>query len=195
MTPDEIALVKDSFAQVVPIKEKAAELFYARLFEIDPTTRPLFADADIRKQGTKLMAALAMVVGGLDRPETIVPAAQDLARRHVGYGVTEAQYGSVGAALLWTLGQGLGAGFTPAVEAAWTSAYTLLSGVMIAAARALKPDSAKQLLGGGTCSARAPGNGRCDGNPRAHPSPSRRQAGGCSRPAGSAPGRRSRIHS
>ena len=135
MTPDEIAGVQASFKQVVPIKDEAAALFYGRLFEIDPTTPPLFAGTDMKEQGAKLMATLGMVVAGLSRPETIVPAAQALAVRHVGYGVTRAQYASVGAALLWTLEQGLGpAAYTPEVAAAWTSAYTLLSTVMIDAA-------------------------------------------------------------
>ena len=136
MTPEQITLVQDSFAKVEPIREKAAELFYARLWETDPSTVPLFAKSDMLLQGHKLMAALALVVNGLTKPETVIPVAQAMARRHVGYGVTPAQYDSVGAALLWTLGQGLGAGFTPEVEAAWTAAYALLSGVMIDAAYA-----------------------------------------------------------
>jgi hemoglobin-like flavoprotein len=136
MTPVQVALVQDSFAKVVPIKEAAAGLFYGRLFEIDPATPPLFARSDLALQGQKLMATLAFVVAGLTRLETVVPAAEALARRHVGYGVTEAMYGSVGAALLWTLGQGLGEGFTPEIEAAWTAAYGLLAGAMIAAAQA-----------------------------------------------------------
>jgi hemoglobin-like flavoprotein len=86
------------------------------------------------EQGAKLMATLGMVVGALNRPETVIPAAQALAVKHVGYGVTKPQYASVGAALLWTLEQGLGAGYTPDVAAAWASAYRLLSGVIIAAA-------------------------------------------------------------
>ena len=136
MTPAQVALVQDSFAKVMPIRNAAAGLFYGRLFELDPATKPLFAKADMAEQGQKLMATLGMVVAGLARPETVVPAAQALAKRHVGYGVTEAQYATVGAALLWTLGQGLGDGFTPEVEAAWAAAYTLLSGVMIDAAKA-----------------------------------------------------------
>ncbi|MDO9713300.1 globin family protein [Paracraurococcus lichenis] len=136
MTPTQVALVQDSFAKVVPIREAAANLFYNRLFEIDPGTRPLFTRSDMGAQGAKLMATLATVVNGLSRPETVVPAAQALAKRHVGYGVTEAHYASVGAALLWTLGQGLGEAFTPAVEEAWTAAYALLSGVMMEAAKA-----------------------------------------------------------
>jgi nitric oxide dioxygenase len=85
-------------------------------------------------QGHKLMAALALVVNGLNRPESVIPVAQDMARRHLGYGVTRQHYGSVGDALLWTLGQALEPDFAPEVEAAWVTAYELLSGVMIEAA-------------------------------------------------------------
>jgi hemoglobin-like flavoprotein len=134
MTPEQIALVRDSFKQVLPIKEQAAELFYNRLFEIAPETKPLFK-GDIRSQGAKLMAALAMVVNALDRLDTVLAPVKDMARRHVHYGVTEAHYASVGEALLWTLEKGLGDAFTPAVKSAWATAYGALSGVMIAAAR------------------------------------------------------------
>ena len=136
MTPAQATLVQDSFAKVVPIADAAAGLFYGRLFALDPATQPLFAKADMAEQGQKLMATRGMVVAGLARPATVVPAAQALAVRHVAYGVTEAQYATVGAALLWTLSQGLGAGFTPEVEAAWAAAYALLSGVMLDAAKA-----------------------------------------------------------
>jgi hemoglobin-like flavoprotein len=134
MTPDQATLVQDSFRLVVPIKDQAAALFYGRLFELDPSTRALFTSTDMAEQGAKLMATIGFVVAGLKRPAEVVPAAQALAKRHVGYGVKEAHYATVGAALLWTLGQGLGEAFTPEVEAAWTAAYTLLADVMIAAA-------------------------------------------------------------
>lgn len=80
------------------------------------------------------MAALTAVVTGLDHIEAVVPVAQDLAKRHVAYGVKPAHYPLVGAALLWTLGQGLGDEFTPELSAAWAAAYSTLSEVMIAAA-------------------------------------------------------------
>ncbi|PWC42802.1 globin family protein [Azospirillum sp. TSO22-1] len=134
MTPEQIALIRDSFKHVVPIRDQAADLFYTRLFEIAPETRSLFR-SDIRTQGVKLMAALTMVVNSLDRLETILDAVQSMARRHVHYGVTEAQYDTVGEALLWTLRKGLGDAFTAEVELAWTTAYGALAGVMIAAAR------------------------------------------------------------
>ena len=138
MTPSQIVAVQDSFARVVPIKEQAAALFYDRLFAIDPPTRALFK-GDVAEQGKKLMAALAMVVGGLRDLPAILPAVQDLARRHNDYGVEDRHYQSVGEALLWTLEQGLGAGFTAEVREAWTTAYTTLAGAMTAAAKAARP--------------------------------------------------------
>ncbi|WP_027165687.1 globin family protein [Mesorhizobium sp. WSM3224] len=135
MTPDQIKLVQESFREVVPIRETAAALFYEKLFAIDGSLKALFRETDMRKQGAKLMAALGFVVHGLSRAETIVPAIQDLARRHVGYGVEEHHYPTVGQALIDTLEAGLGEAFTPQVREAWTEAYSLLAGVMIAAAR------------------------------------------------------------
>jgi len=135
MTPEEIKMVQDSFAKVIPIKEQAVELFYGRLFETTPEVRPLFK-GDMKEQGAKLMATLAVVVKGLNNIESLLPVAGDLAKRHVGYGVAPEHYPPVGAALIWTLGQGLGDDCTPEVEAAWAGAYGLLSGAMISAAYA-----------------------------------------------------------
>lgn len=133
MTPSQIDLVQESFRKVVPIADTAAELFYGRLFTIAPEVKPLFK-GDMRQQGKKLMGTLAVVVGGLRDLPAILPAARSLAGRHVDYGVKAEHYAPVGAALLWTLEQGLGADFTPEVKAAWSEAYGLLSGVMIEAA-------------------------------------------------------------
>jgi hemoglobin-like flavoprotein len=130
MEPSQIAAVKESFEKVKPIAAQAAALFYGRLFEIAPRVKPLFR-GDMDEQGRKLMATLAVVVGGLDRLETVLPAASALAKRHVAYGVKAADYGPVGAALLWTLERGLGPSWTPEVAQAWTDAYGLLSGFMI----------------------------------------------------------------
>ena len=133
MTPENIALVKSSWQQVLPIQKAAAELFYGRLFDLDPSLRLLFR-GDMTEQGRKLMTMINTVVMSLDRLDPLLGTVEDLGRRHVGYGVTEAHYDTVGSALLWTLGQGLGAQFTPPVEVAWAEAYTTLASVMKQAA-------------------------------------------------------------
>ena len=129
----QIGLVQDSFAKVVPIRDAAAAIFYDRLFEIAPEVRPLFA-GDISDQGAKLMATLGGVVNGLRDMDKIVPVAQSLAIRHVGYGVTPNHYALVGQALLYTLAKGLGDAFDTATRDAWVAAYGTLSAVMIEAA-------------------------------------------------------------
>jgi len=133
MTPRQVGEVQASFARVAPIAEQAAALFYGRLFETAPETQVLFR-GDMTLQGQKLMAAIATVVAGLGDIAAVTPAIRDLARRHVAYGVRPEHYALVGAALLWTLEQGLGDGFTPEVRDAWAAAYAALSGMMIAAA-------------------------------------------------------------
>jgi hemoglobin-like flavoprotein len=130
MTPEQVALIQASFAKVAPISEPAAELFYGRLFETAPALKPLFR-GDMKEQGRKLMATLAVVVNGLGNIEQVLPAASALAKRHVGYGVKAADYAPVGAALLWTLERGLGAAWTPELAAAWGAAYGVVSEYMI----------------------------------------------------------------
>lgn len=129
MTAEKIALVQDSFAKVEPIADQAAALFYQKLFELDPALKPLFT-SDMTEQGEKLMKMIGVAVRGLTRLESIVPAVQQLGERHVGYGVKEADYDTVGAALLWTLEQGLGDAFTPECKEAWTDTYVLLATTM-----------------------------------------------------------------
>jgi hemoglobin-like flavoprotein len=145
MTPEQVKLVQDSFKKVVPIADTAANLFYDRLFVIAPEVRPLFPD-DLTEQKKKLIQMLATAVNNLHQVETIVSAVEDLGRRHVAYGVTAKHYEPVGAALLWTLEQGLGADFTPPVKTAWTETYMTLAGVMQKAAASVPPPAEKKGL-------------------------------------------------
>ena len=134
ITPEQKTLVQTTWAQVVPIADTAASLFYNRLFEIDPSLRALFT-SDINEQGKKLMTMIGVAVRGLDKLDEIVPAVQALGKRHGGYGVTDEHYATVAAALLWTLEKGLGEAYTPPVAEAWTVTYTLLADVMKAASK------------------------------------------------------------
>lgn len=129
MTPEQIALVQDSFTRVEPIANAAAALFYDRLFTLDPSLKALFR-TNLDDQGAKLMQALSFAVKGLERPAEILPAVVALGARHHQYGVRPEHYDTVGAALLWTLEAGLGDGFTPAVRDAWTDAYHMLASAM-----------------------------------------------------------------
>lgn len=130
MTPEHKQLVKDSWAQVLPIKETAAELFYGRLFETYPEVKPLFK-GDMKEQGRKLMAMLNTAVNSLDNIDALIGPLKHSGKAHAGYGVKAEDYDKVGASFLWTLEKGLGDGFTPDVKEAWTVVYTTVAGVMI----------------------------------------------------------------
>jgi len=129
MTNEQIKLVQDSFKQVAPIAETAAQLFYARLFALDPDLELLFK-GNLSDQGRKLMEMLALAVSSLDRMEQLLPVVRSLGTRHVSYGVRDKDYDTVGQALLWTLRKGLGEAFTPDVESAWTNVYATLASAM-----------------------------------------------------------------
>ena len=133
MTPAQINAVQDSFKSVAPISDAAAGIFYTRLFEIAPEVKPYF-NGDMTEQGAKLMATLGAVVNGLRDLDKIVPVAQELAVRHVDYGVKAEDYNAVGSALIYTLEKGLGGAFTNEVKDGWLAAYGTLSEVMIDAA-------------------------------------------------------------
>ena len=129
MTNEQIKLVQDSFRQVAPIAETAAQLFYARLFELNPDLELLFK-GNLSEQGRKLMQMLELAVNSLDRMEQLLPVVRSLGTRHVSYGVANKDYDTVGQALLWTLRKGLGDAFTPDVEAAWSDVYATLASAM-----------------------------------------------------------------
>jgi hemoglobin-like flavoprotein len=133
MTAEQKHLVRQTFAQVAPIADEAAAMFYARLFALDPSLQSLFA-GDMTEQGRKLMRMIGLAVNGLDRLDDLVPVVRQLGARHVGYGVQDVHYDTVAEALLWTLAQGLGPSFTPEAKAAWVAVYGVLASTMKEAA-------------------------------------------------------------
>lgn len=138
MTPTQKTLVKETWAQVLPIQEKAADLFYTRLFDQYPEVRPMFK-GDIQEQGEKLMKMLDLAVNSLDNVDSLIEPLKAAGKAHKNYGVAEADYQKVAASLLWTLEQGLGDAFTSDVKDAWTATYVTLSGVMIEGAEYSSP--------------------------------------------------------
>lgn len=136
MTPHQVQLIRSSFEPLKPMAGAVAAAFYTQLFARDPALRALFRSGDMAEQGTRLMQMLSAAIELLDRPASLQPVLLKLGQRHAGYGVVEAHYASVGAALLDTLAAGLGEGFTPEVRAAWTTMYGHVAQTMVQGANA-----------------------------------------------------------
>lgn len=136
MTPHQIHLVRSSFEPLHPLAATVAQAFYAQLFARDPALRALFRGGDMEEQGARLMEMLGAAIDLLDRPASLTPVLLKLGQRHAGYGVVEAHYACVGAALLDTLAAGLGDAFSPEVREAWTAMYGHVARTMLAGASA-----------------------------------------------------------
>ena len=130
MTSEQRALVRETWLRCQPTLRQAGAQFYERLFVLDPAARRLFAGTDMARQQRKLVGMVTEIVAQLDRPESLVPNVSALGRQHLHYGVKPADYETVGAALLWTIQQGLGDSFTPSVREAWNEAYLLVATLM-----------------------------------------------------------------
>ena len=126
MSPDQIHLLRRSFAKLEPHATVVALAFYRRLFEMAPELRPLFK-TDIESQSAKLMDMISLAVSLTDRPESLAADLRELGARHVEYGTRDEHYAVVGSALLAVLGEVLGDDFTPATKAAWTEFYGFVS--------------------------------------------------------------------
>ena len=129
MTPEQVQIVKLTFAQAMSNKDKVGRMFYDRLFAVAPETKPLFK-GDIDAQSRKLMDTLALAIGMLRDMPTLVATLQSLAKRHVAYGVRDEHYDQVGEVLLWTLEKGLGQAFTPDARTAWATLYGAVATIM-----------------------------------------------------------------
>jgi hemoglobin-like flavoprotein len=139
MTPRQIEIVRQSFNQIMPFKDQVIELFYCRLFELDPSIRLMFK-SDMKEQRQKLTAALAMVIGRLETMESLLPVLRELGRRHKGYGVRNRQYDLVGEALLWTMEIGHSSTWTSELAEAWKCAYGQVAKAMIEGAESPEPE-------------------------------------------------------
>ena len=131
----QIVLVQRTFRHLMPIGDMVAEVFYRRLFELDPSLQERFR-GNMKEQGRHLMQMMAVAVQGLSNVDAVRPAIEALGRRHVSYGVRPEHYETFGNALIATIRIGLGDTFSPDVRAAWVNAYALLADIMQAAAKA-----------------------------------------------------------
>lgn len=129
ITQRQIQLIQQSFAKVEPISDKAAEIFYNKLFEYEPSVRPMFK-SNMQNQGRKLMSTLKVAVKALDDLDGLVPVLQKMAVKHVEYGVRAEHYTPVGNALLYALKVGLGEDWTPELRQAWVEVYRLIAKTM-----------------------------------------------------------------
>ena len=131
MTQDQITLVKNSWKLLQELEPVIiGDAFYSKLFLDAPQVRSMFKSSRI-EQANKLIATLAVVVSRLEEIEKLTHAIQQLAIRHVHYGVEPEHYKLVGDVMIWTLEKLLEDNWNDELKEAWDSCYTILSRTMI----------------------------------------------------------------
>jgi nitric oxide dioxygenase len=134
----QIKEVQASYELVRGRRDEFAELFYQRLFELDPALRELFK-SDLSSQQMKLLQTLEIIVTTLDHLEPNLDSIKGLGHKHVGYGVRPEQYSTAGAAWLWALDRVLGDDCTMEAKLAWTAAFCALAEIMLDGAAKVQP--------------------------------------------------------
>ena len=130
MTREEIQSIRKSFRLLHGKTEVVAMLFYNRLFWLDPSLRMRFC-RDMTEQGKKLVDAMLVLSGSLDRLSTLRPTLQHMGKQYAGYGFRPQDYGTVATALVETLEELVGPRFNKALERIWTKLLGLLSSEML----------------------------------------------------------------
>jgi len=133
--------LRDSFSRVNMFGDEVPLFFYSDLFIRHPEVRDLFP-ISMRSQRDHLVGALAQIVSSVDRADELTPFLQGLGRDHRKFGALTEHYDAIGDSLLTTVAHFCGDGWSAELAADWADAYSLISSVMIAAARrdeALRP--------------------------------------------------------
>lgn len=135
LTEHEKEILRESLRRFQQRNDAMAEHFYSNLFRIAPETRPLFG-SDIIGQTQKTMLSLSAIISLMDDGPACQSMIEDLAIRHIGYGVVPEYYEKVGQALIATIRNVFGEDFPPDFYEAWKVAFARMSAIMIEAAAA-----------------------------------------------------------
>lgn len=128
---EQVALLESSFEALAPQADPLVARFYARLFELHPEVKPMFADSDLGEQQKKLVSALTLVINNLRDPEALQNALKGLGSKHQAYGAEAAHFDAVAAVMLEVLEAFAGDLWTPPMATAWSDALGAIKAVML----------------------------------------------------------------
>lgn len=127
----QVDVLETSFDAIAPRGEELMDVFYQRLFELDPEVQRLFGGTDMAAQKKKLLSTLVLLRNSLRDPTNLVPALKSLGARHAGYGVAPEHYPLVGQALIAAMMDVAGPAWQPEYTGAWMDAYELVQDTML----------------------------------------------------------------
>jgi hemoglobin-like flavoprotein len=129
MTPESIARVKTSFAEVAAQPRALAARFHQELFTAAPALRPLFP-VDLTAFQGHFEAALGLVIKNLDDMAALQDSLRDLGAQHVAWGAKPEDYFIVRDALVHAI-RAASTSWNEELESDWRCAITAIAVPML----------------------------------------------------------------
>lgn len=104
--------------------------FVSRMFDIYPTSKPMFSKIQHDNPGWCLVIA-DLCLNQLDDSKGFLKHTMDLTKMYVESGVCAVQYGNIGEVFLWTLKRCLGSAWNRDVELSWKYLFSALLRIMV----------------------------------------------------------------
>ena len=123
MHDHEAHLVRSSWDRLRSTHGAVARSVATKLFAARPDLARLFDESDVEWQRDIFELMIAQVVRAADDAVVLATEVAESGRRHVVYGVRNADYAVLGDALLDALAEHLGGEFTSEVRDAWRAVY------------------------------------------------------------------------
>ncbi|MDA0164776.1 globin domain-containing protein [Solirubrobacter ginsenosidimutans] len=123
--------LETSFDLIAPKGDELVRIFYADLFAVAPSVKPMFEGVEMPRQRAMLLSALVLLRKSLRDLEPVVPTLKRLGARHVAYGARPEHYPVVGEVLIGAMAQIAGDAWEPRHADAWATAIGIVAGAML----------------------------------------------------------------
>jgi hemoglobin-like flavoprotein len=126
LTAKQKRVIRESFLKLDPALDLVGQLFFLKLYRLDPTLRARFGGL-AETQGRKFMAAVKLTIITLNHEDGLAPTLKLLGVRHRQLGIKLRHYRTMAKALMWTLEQSLEKSFTRETKDAWAKLLTQIT--------------------------------------------------------------------
>jgi nitric oxide dioxygenase len=141
----DVQMLRGSFQKIIPVAGDFLNAFYNNLFTDYPASREMFLNVDMTNQKGLLGNSLVYIVANLENTDKLVKYLKSMGKRHATFGTKDEHYNLVGASLLKTFDQFLGAEWTEDLKNQWVQAYTVIAETMMAGAKESQASAIMQM--------------------------------------------------
>jgi hemoglobin-like flavoprotein len=129
LTAKQKRLIRESFLKLEPAYDLVGQLFFRKLYRLDPWFRDRFA-GPVEVQGRKFMAGLKLGIIALNYDDGLTPVIRLVGVRNRRSGIKVRHYRIMAKALIWTLEQSLEKRFTRETKDAWSAFLTQVTRIL-----------------------------------------------------------------